>query len=72
MRLATLVREAVDQRIRPGQRGGTTLGGSLPEAALGRSARCVFLTRPGPGGVLQGGQYGRGRYGTGQYLPTQW
>jgi hypothetical protein len=72
MRLATLVREAVDQRIRPGQRGGTTLGGSLPEATLGRCMRCVFLTRPGIGGPMPGGQYGRGRYGMGQYVPSQW
>ena len=72
MRLASLVREVVDQRVRPGQRGGATVAGSLPDREMGRRARCVLLTRDATGSVRAAGCYTRGRYGQAGYVDAGW
>lgn len=63
MGLARLLRELVDERVRPGQRGSATLGAAAQAAALGRGTRCGFLSRPSDGGVVTAGLYGRAKYG---------
>lgn len=70
MRLATLVRELVDQRVRPAQRGGATVVGRLPDGSLDHGHRCVFLS--GRQGGLEGGRYSRGRYGQVSYASAGW
>jgi hypothetical protein len=70
MRLAALVKEVVDQRVRPAQRGGATVAGRLPDGALDVGNRCVFLS--GRPGGLEGGRYSRGRYGKVSYVAVGW
>lgn len=74
MGLASLVRQMVDQRVRPGQRGGTTVRSSLPEAELSRGTRTSFLNEwdPATGQARERGRYGRGRYGRQRYGQAGW
>lgn len=63
MDIVQVTRRIVDQQVRPGQRAGTTVAGSLPQAAAVRGSG-KFLRRVGQDGtVRESGVYGRGRYG---------
>ena len=74
MKLASLVRQMVDQRLRPGQRGGTTVRSSLPEAGLSRGTRTSFLNGwdATTGQAVERGRYGRGGYGRTRYGQGGW
>lgn len=74
MGLASLVRQMVDQRLRPGQRGGTTVISGLPNAGLSRGTRTSFLNSwDAVGGqAVERGRYGRGRYARQRYGQRGW
>lgn len=72
MRLASLVREVVDQRLRPAQRGAATVAGRQLEGGLEREGRMVLLSGRQSGASGEAGRYGRGRYAKVTYVMAGW
>jgi hypothetical protein len=62
MDIVQVTRRIVDQQVRPGQRGATTLG-----EAKRRGAACFLVTTGADGSVHSFGTYGRGKYGEQRY-----
>lgn len=63
MDIVQVTRRIVDQQVRPGQRAGTTVAGTVPQAGAMRGSGKFLKRVAADGTVRESGVYGRARYG---------